>query len=88
MQLERHEGIWKLSQELLEKCGDLHRVLFCEVNVNHLLRVDLFFDVVKSLDVPVLAEDTLNRHVHCPHCGYGILDKDRYTQGPWPDAIC
>jgi hypothetical protein len=62
-ELESHERIGQISQELLEKGSELYRIVIGEVDSTR-VAVESFSEVFKSPNVSVLSEDSLDRHVY------------------------
>ena len=61
-QLERHERVGQVAEELLEQGGELDRVVVRQVDRAR-VAVERLGEVLEPADVAVLAEDALDRHV-------------------------
>lgn len=61
-ELEGHERVREVAEELLEERGELDGIVVREVDAAR-VAVERFGEVLESTDVAVLAEDTLDRHV-------------------------
>ena len=62
MQLERHERVRKISEELLQQCRKLDRVVLGEVD-GRCVPINRFSQFPQPTNVAIPAEDALDRHV-------------------------
>jgi hypothetical protein len=73
MQFEGQQRIRQLLEEFLEQGSKLHRVIRCKVTKTRIL-LELFNDFLKTTNVAVLPEDTLNGYIWSnklsTHSGY------------------
>lgn len=61
-ELEAHERVGQVSEELLEQRRKLHRVVVAEIDGSG-VTVKSLGELLQPADVAVLAEDALDRHV-------------------------
>jgi hypothetical protein len=87
VKLVGHNWVWKLSQKLLQKCRNLHRSFFRKIDSLAPLIVDQLSELSKPPYVSVLAKDTLNRHIHIPHCCDGEIHKCRDPESARANTI-